>query len=171
MPGGGKVFIRPEVTTHTSIAQQAAEFDTLQSGTLVVTDNQVTKKSFGGFVQISEQDLDWTDPAILSIVLDDLGRVYAQQTDNEAADALVAGATVTENFTVASINDPTEWARWFYAAAQGILSTSNGNLPNHVFVSPNIWAALGELTDSQRPPAVPAGWTHERFRQHGTGHD
>jgi VCBS repeat-containing protein len=109
MPGGGKVFIRPEVTTHTSIAQQAAEFDTLQAGTLVVTDNQVTKKSFGGFVQISEQDLDWTDPAILSIVLDDLGRVYAQQTDNEAADALVAGATVTENFTVASINDPTEW--------------------------------------------------------------
>jgi uncharacterized protein len=45
MPGGGKVFIRPEVTTHTSIAQQAAEFDTLQSGTLVVTDNQVTKKT------------------------------------------------------------------------------------------------------------------------------
>jgi hypothetical protein len=38
MPGGGKVFIRPEVTTHTSIAEQSAEFDTLQSGTLVVTD-------------------------------------------------------------------------------------------------------------------------------------
>jgi HK97 family phage prohead protease len=88
MPGGGKVFIRPEVTTHTSIAEQAAEFDTLQSGTLVVTDNQVTKKTFGGYVQISEQDLDWTDPAVLSIVLDDLGRVYANQTDNYAADQL-----------------------------------------------------------------------------------
>jgi HK97 family phage prohead protease len=169
MPGGGKVFIRPEVTTHTSIAQQAAEFDTLQSGTLVVTDNQVTKASFGGFVQISEQDLDWTDPAILSIVLDDLGRVYAQQTDNEAADALVAGATVTENFTVASINDPTEWARWFYAAAQGILSTSNGNLPNHVFVSPNIWAALGELTDSSDRPLFPQVGPMNAFGSMGPG--
>ncbi|MGA1080737.1 MAG: hypothetical protein ACO3WK_10210, partial [Steroidobacteraceae bacterium] len=49
MPGGGKVFIRPEVTTHTSIAQQANENDTIQSGTLVVTDNQVTKKTFGGY--------------------------------------------------------------------------------------------------------------------------
>ena len=169
MPGGGKVFIRPEVTTHTSISQQAAEFDTLQAGTLVVTDNQVTKKAFGGYVQISEQDLDWTDPAVLSIVLDDLGRVYAQQTDNDAADALVAGATVTENFTVASIDDPTEWARWFYAAAQGILSTSNGNLPNHVFVSPDIWAALGELVDGDNRPLFPQVGPMNAFGNMGPG--
>jgi HK97 family phage prohead protease len=169
MPGGGKVFIRPEVTTHTSIAAQAAEFDTLQSGTLVITDRQVQKATFGGYVQISEQDLDWTDPAVLSVVLDDLGRVYAAQTDNNAADALYSGASVTENFTVASITDPTEWARWFYAAGQGILSTSNGNLPNHVFVSPNIWAALGQLTDSSDRPLFPQVGPMNAFGNMGPG--
>jgi HK97 family phage prohead protease len=169
MPGGGKVFIRPEVTTHTSIAEQAAEFDTLQSGTLVVTDNQVTKKTFGGYVQISEQDLDWTDPAVLAIVLDDLARVYANQTDNAAADALEAGATVTANFTAANINDPGEWAEWFYAAAEGIISTSNGNLPNHVFVSPNIWSALGRLTDSQDRPLFPQVGPMNAFGNMGPG--
>lgn len=169
MPGGGKVFIRPEVTTHTSIAEQVAEFDTLQSGTLVVTDNQVTKKTFGGYVQISEQDLDWSDPAVLSLVLDDLGRVYANQTDNAAADALAAGATVTANFTAANINDPTEWAEWFYSAAEGILNTSNGNLPNHVFVSPNIWGALGRLTDNQDRPLFPQVGPMNAFGNMGPG--
>ncbi len=169
MPGGGKVFIRPEVTTHTSIAEQAAEFDTLQSGTLVVTDNQVTKKTFGGYVQISEQDLDWTDPAVLAIVLDDLARVYANQTDNAAADALAAGANVTANFTAADINDPTAWAEWFYGAAEGILNTSNGNLPNHVFMSPNIWGALGRLTDSQDRPLFPQVGPMNAFGNMGPG--
>ena len=155
MPGGGKVFIRPEVTTHTSIAEQAAEFDTLQSGTLVVTDNQVTKKTYGGYVQISEQDLDWTDPAVLSIILDDLGRVYAQQTDNAAADALVAGATNTTNFTVANIADPNEWVSWMYLAAEAIVGASNGNLPTHLFLSPNMWRSIGKLVDSQDRPLFP----------------
>jgi HK97 family phage prohead protease len=155
MPGGGKIFIRPEVTTHTSIAEQVAEFDTLQSGTLVVTDNQVTKKTFGGYVQISEQDLDWSDPAVLSIVLDDLGRVYANQTDNAAADALAAGATTTTNFTVADIEDPKEWARWTFTAAEGILSGSNGNLPTHMFLSPNMWRNLGKLSDTSDRPLFP----------------
>lgn len=155
MPGGGKVFIRPEVTTHTSIAEQAAEFDTLQSGTLVVTDNQVTKKTYGGYVQLSEQDLDWTDPAVLSIVLDDLARVYAQQTDNAAADALVAGATNTTNFTVANIADPNEWVSWMYLAAEAIVGASNGNLPTHLFLSPNMWRSIGKLVDSQDRPLFP----------------
>jgi len=155
MPGGGKVFIRPEVTTHTSIAEQSAEFDTLQSGTLVVTDNQVTKQTFGGYVQLSEQDLDFTDPAVLSIVLDDLGRVYAQQTDNAAADALVAGATNTTNFTVANIADPNEWVSWMYLAAEAIVGASNGNLPTHLFLSPNMWRSIGKLVDSQDRPLFP----------------
>ena len=155
MPGGGKVFIRPEVTTHTSMAAQAAEFDTLQSGTFVVTDNQVTKGTYGGYVQISEQDLDWTDPAVLSLILDDMGRIYANATDNVAADNLVAGASNTLNFTVANIADPSEWVAWMYGAAEDVLGNSNGNLPSHLFLSPDMWAALGKLEDSSGRPLFP----------------
>jgi HK97 family phage prohead protease len=156
MPGGGKIFIRPEVTTHTSIAEQAAEFDTLQSGTLVVTDNQVTKKTFGGYVQISEQDLDWTDPAILSIVLDDLGRVYANQTDNFAADQLVATASVTKAFAdFGTVDQPEAWVAAVYYAAKTILTGSNGNLPTHMFIAPDVFEMIGKLTDDSDRPLFP----------------
>lgn len=155
MPMGGKVFIRPEVTTHTSMANQANENTALQSGTFVVSSNQVTKKTFGGYVTISEQDLDWSDPAVLNLVLEDMGRIYAYTTDNEAADNLVAGSTDTNNFAVANIADPTEWSKFVYQAASDILTNSYGNLPTHLFVSPNIWQALGQLVDSSKRPLFP----------------
>ena len=153
MPGGGKVFIRPEVTTHTSMAVQSAENAALQSGTFVVSSNQVTKGTYGGYVNISEQDMDWTDPAVLALVLDDMGRIYANTTDNVAADALLAGVTQSSTLT-----DPTSAAEWVsdvYDCAATILSASNGNLPTHLFLSPNMWQYLGALSDSSDRPLFP----------------
>jgi HK97 family phage prohead protease len=155
MPQGGKVFIRPEVTTHTSIAVQSAENAALQSGTFVVTDNQVTKAAYGGYVTLSEQSIDWSQPEIIGLVLDDMARIYANQTDNVAADALVAGATVTQNFDDASYGDPATWADWVYGAAQTILSGSNGNLPTHLFVDPLMWRRLGRLCSTTGVPLFP----------------
>ena len=153
MPGGGKVFIRPEVTTHTSMAAQASENATLQSGTFVVTSNQVTKGTYGGYVNISMQDLEWTDPAILSLILDDMARIYANTTDNVAADALVAGITQTRALTDPA--SPSEWVTDIFAAAQTILTNSNGNLPSHLFLAPNMWASLGLLVDTAGRPLFP----------------
>jgi hypothetical protein len=155
MPGGGKIFIRPEVTTHTSMAVQSAENAALQSGTFVVFNNQVTKNTYGGYVTISEQDLDWTDPNILSLVLDDMGRIYANQTDDVAADALATGASVTRNFDSASGADPAYWVGWIYGAASTILTSSNGNLPTHLFLAPNVWASLSSLSDTADRPLFP----------------
>jgi hypothetical protein len=126
-----------------------------QSGTFVVSSNQVTKQIFGGYVNISEADLDWTDPAILSILLDDMGRIYANATDNYAADTLVTGATTTSNFTAASVDDPSYWAEWVANAAETILSASNGNLPTHMFMNPSMWAELLKLSDSSKRPLFP----------------
>ena len=154
MPGGGKVFIRPKVTTHTTIGAQTNENDTLVDGTFVVDDLQVTKNTFGGFVSLSDQSLDFTSPEILGVLLDDMARIYANQTDNVAADALVAGATTTEAF-VGAITDPAAWALWVATAAQVILSASNGNLPTHLFVSPDRWGNLLALSDTSDRPLFP----------------
>jgi hypothetical protein len=153
MPGGGKVFIRPEVTTHTSMAVQSAENAALQSGTFVVSSNQVTKGTYGGYVTISEQDLDWTDPAVLSLVLDDMGRIYANTTDNVAADALLAGQTQTQVLT--DPTSPSEWTSDIWDATKTILTNSNGGLATHLFLAPNMWAALGKLVDSTGRPLFP----------------
>lgn len=155
MPQSGKVFIRPSVTTHTTIGASNGENVALDAGTFVVTSNQVTKGVYGGYVKLSEEDMDWTDPAVLSLLLDDMARVYANETDNVAADALVAGTTNSNNFTAANIADPTDWVTWMYTAASDILSASNGWLPTHLFLAPNRWASLGQLEDGQGRPLFP----------------
>lgn len=154
MPAGGKVFIRPEVTTHTSIGASIGE-QSPTAGTMVVFNNQVTKQIFGGYVNISEADIDWSDPAILQVVLDDMTRIYANATDNYAADNLKTGATVTQNFAAASVADPAYWASWVATAAQTILSSSNGNLPTHLFMSPDYWGYLLSLSDTSDRPLFP----------------
>jgi phage head maturation protease len=155
MPQGGKIFIRPEVTTHTSIAVQSTQNSALQSGTFVVTDNQVTKNTYGGYVTLSEQSIDWSTPEVISLVLDDMSRIYANQTDDVAADALKAGATVTRAFGNDATN-PEQWSQFVAGSAQTILSGSNGNLPTHLFVSPNMWGYLLGLTDTSDRPLFPA---------------
>ena len=154
MPQGGKVFIRPEVTTHTTIGASIGEQSPSQ-GTMVVFNNQVTKQIFGGYVNVSEADIDWSDPAILSVVLDDMGKIYANATDNYAADQLATGATTTSNFTAASVDDASYWAEWVANAAETILSASNGNLPTHMFMNPSMWAELLKLSDSSKRPLFP----------------
>jgi HK97 family phage prohead protease len=154
LPAGGKVFIRPEVTTHTTIGASIAEQSPSQ-GTLVVFNNQVTKQIFGGYVNISEADIDWSDPAILSVVLDDMGKIYANSTDNYAADQLASGATVTQAFANASYDDPAYWQTWVATAAKTILNSSNGNLPGHLFVDPTWWAYLLSLSDTADRPLFP----------------
>lgn len=158
MPGSGKVFIRPSVSTHTSMGVQSAENAALTAGEFQVQENQVTKQSYGGYVRVSEQLQDWSDPSIINLILEDMGRVYSQTTDNVAADALVAGASVTGNFTAASITDPTEWLSWLYANAAYILENAGngGHLPTHLFLSAGNWEALGKLEDGSGRPLYPA---------------
>ena len=154
MPAGGKVFIRPIVTTHTSIGVQSTENTQITEGTFVVDDLQVTKGTYGGTVSASEQVIDFTVPEVIGLILDDMGRIYANQTDNVAADGLVAGATNTNAFGN-DATSPEQWAAFIGTAAQDILSASNGNLPTHLFVSPNMWGYLLGLVDTTGRPLFP----------------
>ena len=154
LPQSGKVFIRPVVTTHTSIGA-ATENTAVTAGTFVVDDVQITKGIYGGYVEISEASMDWSSPEVLGAMLDDMGRIYANQVDDVAADALVAGTTNTNNFTAADIAKPEVWVAWIYQAASDILTGSNGNLPNTLFMAPNRWASLGNLSDDSGRPLFP----------------
>lgn len=154
MPQAGKVFIRPVVTTHTTIGS-VTEGTTIDDGTFVVDDVQFTKEIFGGYVNVSEASIDWSSPEVVSGMLDDMARIYANQTDDYAAGVLEAGVTNTNNFTAANIADPVEWVTWFYTAASDILVASNGNLPSTVYMAPNRWASAGSLSDTADRPLFP----------------
>ena len=153
MPAAGSTFIRPKVTTHNSMGAQAADLDTLTASTMVVSSETVTKGTYGGYVSISEQLLDWSEPSMLTVLLDDMARIYANTTDNVAADALVAGATTTGAFGDPTV--PADWLAWIGASSTTILTASNGNNPNTLFVSADVFGDLIALSDSSGRPLFP----------------
>jgi hypothetical protein len=153
MPQGGKIFRRPSVTTHTTIGISNGENVALDDGTFVVSDNPVTKQVFGGFVQLSEEDQEWTDPAVLSLLVDDMARIYANQTDAYACAEFEAA--VTQTATLTSGVDPADWIAFVYEAAQTILVNSNGNMPNVLIMDPLYFRTLGALVDKDDRPLFP----------------
>ena len=152
MPGGGKVFSRPKVTTHTTIGASNGENQPLDAGTFVVAKENVTKAVYGGYVKLSEEDIDWSEPQVLSALIDDMAREYGKQTEDAVEAALKAGITTTR--AAFDTTDPALWAAWIYGASQTILNAST-HLPTHLFVSPSFWGALGQLSDTADRPLFP----------------
>lgn len=152
MPGGGKVFSRPKVTTHTTIGLSNGENQPLDAGTFVVAKENVTKAVYGGYVKLSEEDIDWSEPEVLGALVDDMAREYGKQTEDAVEAALKAGITTTR--AAFDTTDPAAWAEWIYGASQTILNAST-HLPTHLFASPSFWGALGQLSDTADRPLFP----------------
>ena len=152
MPQSGKVFIVPKITTHTSIGGPQTQNTTITAGQFIVDDIQITKDIYGGYVEVSEASIDWTSPEVLQGLLEDMAKKYALATDNAAADALLAGTSQTTGNVAPT--DPGDWVQKVYACANTILS--NGNyLPDHLFVSGDVFAQLGSLDDTSGRPLFP----------------
>ena len=152
MPQSGKVFIVPKITTHTSIGGPQTQNTTITAGEYVVDDIQITKDIYGGYVEVSEASIDWSSPEVLQGLLEDMGKKYALATDNAAADALLAGTSQTTGNVDPA--DPADWIAKIYASANTILA--NGNyLPDHCFVSGDVFAQLGSLQDDSGRPLFP----------------
>ena len=158
MPSNGatKTFVRPTITTHTSVATQSSELAAASATTMVIAANTVSKTTLAGQVTLSIQDVDFTDPAALQIILNDLVGEYLIASDNVAADAITAGATASgATWTVTgNQTDPSTLITALYGAAVNILSATNF-LPDHVFVSPNVWELLGRQLDGDKRPVFP----------------
>jgi HK97 family phage prohead protease/HK97 family phage major capsid protein len=153
MPNSGKVFIRPKVTTHTTIGASNGELVALDQGTFVVDDIQITKALYGGYVKLSEESMDMTSPEVLGALIDDMARIYANATDVAACATFEAGVTQTQ--ALVDDTDPADWVNFIYGAASQILNNSNGNLPNVMVVSPAYYASLGALVDTAGRPLFP----------------
>jgi HK97 family phage prohead protease len=156
MPDGGqsKTWIRPTWTTHTSVAAQSPELGAVSATTPVIASNVVTKTTLAGQVTLSVQDIDFTSPAALEIILRDLAGQYMLQSDNVAADAITAGATASGATWAVTANDPSTLISAIYTSAYNILLATNF-LPDHVFVAPGVWQALGAQLDAEDRPVFP----------------
>lgn len=144
-------FIRPTITTHTSAAVQSGQLDAVSATTMVVASNTVTKSTVAGQVTLSRQDIDFTDPAAMQVVLNDLAGQVLIKTDDIAADALVSGATASGSTWTVTAADPSGLFTALYDAAREIAEDSNF-FPTHLCVSPDVWEKLGRQTDADKRP-------------------
>ena len=147
-----KTFVRPTITTHTSAATQT-ENSAVSATTMVIASNTVTKSTVAGQVTLTMQDMDFTDPAAMNLILNDLAGEYLIATDNIAADALVAGKTASGSTWTVTAGDPTSLINSLYDAAREIAEDSN-YFPTHLCVSPDVWEKLGAQLDANKRPVL-----------------
>jgi HK97 family phage prohead protease len=155
-PDGGqsKTFIRPTWTTHTSVGSQSPELAGVSATTPVIASNVVSKVTLAGQVTLSAQDMDFTSPGAMNIILRDLAGQYLIQSDNYCADQIVAqGAASGVTWTVAQ-TDPTDLINSLYDVAESILAATRF-LPDHLFVSPDVWRKLSAQLDGENRPIFP----------------
>jgi hypothetical protein len=156
--GSGISFTRPSITTPTSSGVQSTQGTAVSSQTMVLAANTVSRQTVAGSIQIAQQTMDFTDPAAMNIILNDLAGQYLKQTDNIAADYLVAQKQASGFTWTVTAGDATSLMNAIYGCAENISTTTN-LFPTHMVVSPNVWAKLGaQLDDSKRPlfPAIGA---------------
>jgi HK97 family phage prohead protease len=141
-PDGGqsKTFIRPTITTHTDVGTQSTELTAVTARTMVIASNSVAKTTLAGQVTLSQQDIDFTNPAAMQLILNDLMGEYMITSDNFAADNLLAAA----NSSGVWDGTVTDLLKSVYDAANDISSGRNW-LPTHMFVSVDVWSQLGQL--------------------------
>ena len=156
MPDGGnqKTFIRPTWTTHTSVASQANELGAASATSPVVASNVVSKTTLAGSVTLSVQDVDFTSPAAMEIILRDLASQYLLASDNIAADAITSGASASGSTWTFNTTDPSTLFAALYDAAYDILNATNF-LPDHIFVDPNTWKLMGQQMDADKRLVFP----------------
>jgi HK97 family phage prohead protease len=152
MPTNGATFRRPTITVRPVVTEQpTGQLNTLDPSTVTVANNDVSKLTFGTYVTVSEQDLDWSDPASINIIIDQLAIAYGQATDNYAIDTCRNAIVQTQVWDPQVAKDTIEG---IYAAAVQISNASN-YLPTHLVVSPTVWGYLGSQVDDQNRPVFP----------------
>ena len=144
LPGPGKTFQRPRITQNTLAGPQTAEKTELPSRNMTVDPITVTKSTYGGTINLSWQDRDWTDPAIMDLLVSDMAASYFQETDKAFCTYFATAITATQALATA---DGEGLVGAIYAATATIFGATNG-MPDTLWVAPDVWGAIGSLSDS-----------------------
>ena len=150
--GNGQSFIRPTISTHTSAAVQAAELDDVSSTAMVVAANQVPRITIGASALMSMQLIDWTDPAAMTVITNDLVGQMMLAQDNYALTGMTDAATTSGNWDGVS---PDGLISALYTAAYDA-SVGTNFFVDTLVLSVKQWQYLGSLVDDQKRPIFPA---------------
>ena len=145
-------WYRPKVTQHVTVgvqgsagaaADEKAELTSQKMTITRLTGNAVT---YGGYVNVSRQNIDFSSPQMFDAVVNDLAAQYAIQTEAALGTALIA-TTNTVELTTALAGTPTaaELAAGLWTAAANIYTATKGQGRVALGVPPSKLGAWGSV--------------------------
>lgn len=151
----GPVFHRPilsDPNLDTGVGLQAGQKTELPSKKFTITRADVTVDTYGGYVNVARQELDWGQNS-LNIIVNQLATRYSRVTEKVAANKL-------NSTTTTAVLPPTgatggDVLGFLYSASSKVYAAT-GELGDVAFVSPDIWAAWGSMVDLQGRPLFAA---------------
>jgi len=153
----GETFKRPVITQHVAMGKQTTQATSTGLGSQKMTIGSVTftKETWGGWLDVSRQDIDWTSPSAWDALLGDFNDQYGLVTENAAGDAFAA-AVAAGNAPVEVLDPGTplptlaQWTTAVYAAA-ALAYAGAGRMPDTIWMGMDLWGVLGPLLESQVP--------------------
>lgn len=165
---GPGTWAYPKVTQHTLVGPQAAEKAELPSRVLKVTMTPITAPTYGGYVNISKQNIARTSSAIIDMVLNDLAGQYAIETEEAAGTDITAAATAGPALPAAPT--PVDVNKAIWTAAGLVFAATKGQGRLIVAVSPDMLGLVGPLFAPINPQnAFGAGFSAAGFAQGPVG--
>jgi HK97 family phage major capsid protein len=143
-PMPSQSWFRPLVTQGTSVAVQgsagaaADEKAELVSQKMTITRLTATAVTYGGYVNVSRQDIDFSEPQVLDAIINDLAARYAVQTEAALGTSLDASTSTNVGYGASPTAATIRAAIWsaaatVYTATAGVgrvvLALSPGRLP------------------------------------------
>jgi hypothetical protein len=112
--------------------------------------------TFGGYVNVSKQDINRSQPAILDMVINDLAGQYAIETEEETADVLWAAATAGPVIPTGPAT-PSVVAGAIWTAAGQVFAATKGLGQTVVAVSPDMLGLIGPIFPPVNPTNAYSG--------------
>jgi len=166
LPSGS--WARPRITQHTDVAEQTAEKTELVSRKMTIGKVPVTATTYGGYVNVSRQNIDWSQPGIMDIVINDLAAQYALETELATGTDLTAAATSGPSIPAAPTAADVAAAVW--AAAGQVYTATKGQGRLILACSPDMLGLIGPLFAPVNPQnAQSTGFTAGTFGQGALG--
>ena len=166
-------WYRPKVTQRTTVAKQGAagaaadEKSELVSQKMTITRLTGNAVTYGGYVNVSRQDIDFSSPQVMDLIIEDLTAQYAIQTEAALGAALVASVNTIElagtgsaAFTAANLTA----ALW--TAAANLYTATKGQGRIALGVAPDQLGNWGQLFAPVNPQnAQSSGFSAGDFGQ------
>ena len=147
-------FRRSRVSQHTQVARQTDGTTTditekveLASQKMTITSDTVTAETYGGYVNVSRQNIDWSQPNVYDVIVNDLAEQYAIVTEAVACDALQAVNTTAVEYPLVTGNnfDADALAAAIWEARAGVYNAVKGKGSVFLAIAPDRLAAFGPL--------------------------